>query len=120
MNRAKVGPIGHLISATRYSCQGLRRAWASQAAFRYEIYVLIFALPLAGFVGKSAFERALLMGSAMLVIVVELLNSAIEATVDRIGQESHEMSGHAKDLASAAVFAAVVLAVLVWLMLLLA
>ncbi len=120
MKRNLPVPIARMISATRYSCQGLRRAWASEASFRYEIYVVILALPTAGFLGKSAVERALLMGSALLVVVVELLNSAIETTVDRIGKESNESSGHAKDLASAAVFASLVLAAVVWLVLLLA
>ena len=120
MSRNNVGPIEHLIDAARYSFQGLRRAWVNEAAFRYEIYVLIVALPAAWFVGKDAVERALLIGTVLLVVVVELINSAIETTVDRVGKEANELSGHAKDLASAAVFAAIVLAAIVWLILLLA
>lgn len=120
MSRNSVGPIEHLINATRYSCQGLRHAWANEAAFRYEIYVLIVALPVAWLLGKSAVERALMIGSVLLVVVVELINSAIETTVDRVGKDHHELSGHAKDLASAAVFASIVLAAIIWLVLLLA
>ena len=107
-----------LINATRYSFQGLGHAWASEAAFRLEIYVLVVALPLAWFLGKSAVERALLIGSCLLMVVIELLNSAIEAVVDRIGKEHHELSGHAKDMGSAAVFFSFLLAAMVWLMVL--
>ena len=119
MSSADLGPIQRLLNATRYSVQGLRHAWANEAAFRYEIYVLIVALPTAWLLGNGAVDRALLIGSALLVVVVELINSAIEATVDRIGKERHELSGHAKDLASAAVFCSILLAVTVWLVLLL-
>jgi diacylglycerol kinase (ATP) len=120
MSRNNIGPIQHLINATRYSFQGLRHAWASEAAFRYEIYVLAVALPTAWFLGKGAVERALMIGSVLLVVVVELVNSAIEATVDRVSKDRHELSGHAKDMASAAVFVSIVLAAIVWLVLLLA
>jgi len=107
MRRNNVGPIEHLINATRYSCQGLRHAWANEGAFRYEIYVLAVALPAAWLLGQGAVERALMIGSVMLVVVVELVNSAIEATVDRVSKDSHELSGHAKDMASAAVFVSI-------------
>ena len=120
MNRNNLGPIEHLINATRYSLQGLRHAWANEAAFRYEIYVLIVALPAAWLLGKGAVERALLIGSVLLVVVVELINSAIETTVDRVSKDHHELSGHAKNMASAAVFVSIVLAAIVWLVLLLA
>jgi diacylglycerol kinase (ATP) len=119
MSRAGINPLDHLINATRYSCQGLRHAWVNEAAFRYEIYVLAVALPAAWFIGKSAVERALLIGSVLLVVVVELINSAIEATVDRVSKDHHELSGRAKDLASAAVFVSILLAATVWLILLL-
>ncbi|MBM4298799.1 MAG: diacylglycerol kinase [Deltaproteobacteria bacterium] len=119
MSGKDIGPLERLINATRYSLQGLRYAWATEPAFRYEIYVLAIALPVAWLVGKSAVERALLIGSVLLVVVVELVNSAIEATVNRIGRERHELSGRAKDLGSAAVFVAIVLAGAVWSTLLL-
>ena len=111
-------PIRHLINATRYSLQGLRHAWLNEEAFRQELCVLVVALPVGWVLGKSAVERALLMGSCLLVIVVELLNSAIEAAVDRIGTEHHEISGQAKDMGSAAVFCALLLAAVVWLLIL--
>ena|SRR5678815_363308 len=118
MSNNDVGPIRHLINATRYSLQGLRHAWINEEAFRQEVYMLIVALPVGWVLGKSAVERALLMGSCLLVVVVELLNSAIEAAVDRIGTEHHEISGHAKDMGSAAVFCALLLAAVVWLLVL--
>jgi diacylglycerol kinase (ATP) len=114
MSSNDVGPIQNLVNATRYSLQGLRGAWASEAAIRYEVYVLIVALPAAWLLGHNAAERVLLISSVLLVIVVELINSAIEAVVDRIGLELHELSGRAKDIGSAAVFCAIVLAVVVW------
>jgi diacylglycerol kinase (ATP) len=120
MSRNDTGPLQHLINATRYSFQGLRHAWANGAAFRYEIYVLAVALPAAWLLGKGAVERALMIGAILLVVVVELVNSAIEATIDRVSKDHHELSGHAKDMASAAVFISILLAATVWLVLLLA
>lgn len=114
-----IGPLERLVNATRYSIRGLRYAWASEPAFRYEIYVLFVALPMAWLIGKSGVERALLIGSVLLVVVVELVNSAIEAVVDRIGAERHELSGRAKDIGSAAVFVSILLAASVWLVVLL-
>jgi diacylglycerol kinase (ATP) len=114
-----VGPIQRLVNATRNSLKGLCGAWAREAALRYEVYVLIVALPVAWILGHNAVERALLIGSALLVVVVEILNTAVEVTVDRIGVELHELSGRAKDLGSAAVFCAIVLAVVIWTIVLL-
>lgn len=119
MSRNDINPLQHLIDATRNSFQGLRHAWASEAAFRYEIYVLAVVVPAAWLLGKSPVEHALLIGSVLLVVVVELINSAIETTVDRVGKEHHELSGRAKDLSSAAVFISILLAAVVWLVLLL-
>ena len=120
MSRNDTGPLQHVINATRYSFQGLRHAWVNEAAFRYEIYVLAVALPAAWLLGKGAVERALMIGSVLLVVVVELINSAIETTVDRVSKDQHELSGRAKDMGSAAVFISIVLAAIVWLILLLA
>jgi len=111
------GPIRRIVNASRYSCSGLVQAWRTQAALRYEVYVMAILVPLAWRVGSTALERSLLVASWLLVIVVELLNSAIETLVDRIGRERHELSGRAKDLGSAAVFCAIVLAATVWLFL---
>lgn len=119
MTGNEIGPLQRLINATRNSLNGLARAWQSEAALRYEIYVLVVALPAGWFVGRSASERALMIGSALLVVVVEVLNTAIEAVVDRIGADRHELSGLAKDLGSAGVLCSIVLAVAVWGILLL-
>ncbi|MGE5215969.1 MAG: diacylglycerol kinase [Chloroflexota bacterium] len=109
------GPLRRVVNATRYSRVGMAEAWRTQAALRYEIYLLLILVPLAWRLGSTALERALLIASWLLVIVVELLNSAIETIVDRIGGERHELSGRAKDIGSAAVFGAIVLAATVWL-----
>ena len=114
-----ISPLKRLINATRNSLSGLARAWRSEAAFRYEIYVLVLAIPAAWLVGRSAVERALMIGSTLLVVVVEVLNTAIEAVVDRIGTEHHELSGWAKDLGSAGVLCSIVLAAAVWAILVL-
>ena len=106
-----------MLLATRYSWQGLRAGWRTQAALRYELCFSLLAVPLALWLGRSAVERALLIGSWLLVVVVELINSAIETVVDRIGSDLHELSGRAKDLGSAAVFCSIILAAAVWLIL---
>jgi diacylglycerol kinase (ATP) len=118
MSSADIGPIQRLINALRYSLQGLSYGWKKEAALRYEIYMLLVAIPVAWLLGKEAVERALMIGSALLVVVVEVINSALEITVDRIGKDHHELSGHAKDLGSAAVFCSIVVAVVVWSILL--
>lgn len=114
MASGDIGPVERLTNATRNSLRGLGRAWRSEAALRYEVYALCVALPAAMILGRNGAERALLTGTALLIVVVEVLNSAIEAVVDRIGPERHDLSGLAKDLGSAAVFCAIVLALLVW------
>lgn len=106
------------MNATRNSLRGLGAGWREQAALRYEFYVLAVAAPVGWYLGGSGVERALLIGSYLLVIVIELVNSAVETVVDRIGREHHELSGRAKDLASAAVLAAIVNAAVVWLLIL--
>lgn len=118
MTENHISPLRRLNNATRNSLHGLARAWRSEAALRYEVYVMLLVLPAALLLGRGASERALLVGSALLVIVVEVLNTAIEAVVDRIGLERHELSGLAKDLGSAAVFCSIVLAAAVWLLVL--
>lgn len=111
--------LGRIVQALGFSLQGLRAAWQHEAAFRQEILVAVLLVPLGLWLGTNGVERALLVGSWLLVMVVELLNSAIEAVVDRIGPESHELSGRAKDAGSAAVLGAIVFAVLVWALVLL-
>ena len=110
--------LRHLWKATRFSLAGLRAAYVREKAFQQETWVLLILIPLALWLGHTALERALLIASWALVLVVELLNSALEAAVDRIGPERHELSGRAKDLGSAAVFASIALAAVVWLLVL--
>lgn len=114
-----ISPLQRLINATRNSFNGIARAWRSEAALRYEIYVLSLVIPAALLLARNAVERALMIGSALLVVVVEMLNTAIETVVDRIGPDHHTLSGLAKDLGSAGVFCSIVLATAVWAILLL-
>lgn len=100
--------------ATRYSAQGFAHAWRHESAFRQEIALTAALVPLAVWLGESAVERTLLIGCCLLVLIVELLNSAVEAAVDRHGDEHHELAGRAKDLGSAAVCVALLLAAAVW------
>ncbi len=106
--------LRRLLRATRFSCQGLRAAVRHEAAFRQELLASLALVPLALWLGEGSLEKALLLASWLLVPLVELLNSAIEAVVDRIGDERHELSGRAKDLGSAAVLMALVNAAVVW------
>ena len=89
-----------------WSMQGLRATWAVESSFRLEVYLLAVLAPLACWLGESGVERAIMIGSMLLVLVVEVLNSAVEAVVDRWGPEQHELAGRAKDMGSAAVFLA--------------
>ncbi len=104
----------HLIKSTGYSLQGLKSAFINEAAFRHEIFLGIILIPLSFFVANNKIEWLLLIGSYLLILLAELLNSAVEAVVDRIGTERHELSGRAKDQGSAAVFIAIANCVLVW------
>lgn len=116
----KSNGVKHLISATGYSVRGLRSAFREEAAFRHELSAFVILLPLALWLDVSAAERSILIASLVLVLIVELINSAIEAVVDRIGLERHELSGRAKDLGSAAVFLAMMLVLVCWGVILLA
>ena len=113
---AKPGATGvtRIINATGYSMKGLKSAWINEAAFRQELVLVLALMPLAGWLGDSLNEILLLICISWLVVIVEVLNSAIEAVVDRIGSEHHELSGRAKALGSAAVFIALALNALVW------
>lgn len=103
-----------IVNATFYSLAGLRAAWRSESAFRQESLLCVVLIPAAFWLGTTAVERSLLIGSCVLVLIVELLNSGIEAVVDRIGSERHDLSGRAKDLGSAAVFLSLALVLVVW------
>jgi diacylglycerol kinase (ATP) len=100
------------------SYRGYCGAFRNEAAFRQELLVAVAVIPLGLVLGDSGVERALLVGPVIVVLIVELLNSAIEATVDRIGLEHHELSGLAKDIGSAAVFSSFLLLGLTWLLVL--
>lgn len=106
--------LRRMLDATRNSWGGLRGAWREEEAFRQEIVAGFVLVPLALWLGENGIERALLVGSLLVVVIVELVNSSIEATVDRIGPERHTLSGLAKDLGSAAVAVSLLLVVVVW------
>jgi len=111
--------FSRLFKATRYSWQGLCAAYEHEEAFRQEIWACVILIPLGLYLGDNGIERALLVASVLLLPLVEILNSALEAVVDRIGEEQHELSGRAKDMGSAAVALALVLLAAVWLLVLL-
>jgi diacylglycerol kinase (ATP) len=105
--------------ALRVALEGLAAAWRYEVPFRLEILAFLIFFPLAFWVGKTAVERALLVGSLLLVLIVELLNSALEATLDRVSLEDHPLIKRAKDIASAAVGLTLVNAGVIWLFILL-
>ena len=113
---AKPGATGvtRIINATGYSMKGLKSACINEAAFRQELMLILLLMPLAFWIGDTLDQILLLICISWLVVIVEVLNSAVEAVVDRIGSEHHELSGRAKDLGSAAVFIALALNALVW------
>lgn len=112
MSKPGARGLRRLLHALRYSFQGLLACWRHEASFRLEAQCSVVLLPLALLLGGNGIERALLAGSWLLVLTLEILNSGIEAVVDRIGPERDPLSGRAKDLGSAAVF----LAMLTWLL----
>ena len=100
--------------ATRWSLKGLCAAWRHESSFRLEVYLLLVIAPLGWWLGETGVERALLIGSWVVVLGVELLNSSIEAVIERYGPEFHELAGRAKDMGSAAVFVFMLNVLLVW------
>jgi diacylglycerol kinase (ATP) len=111
--KGKTG-LRRLINALGYSRDGLLAAWRNEAAFRQEILLAAVAIPLAFYLGKTGVERALLIGSVLLILVVEIVNSAIEAVVDKASPEKSELAKRAKDMGSAAVLLALLNAAAVW------
>ncbi len=111
--KGKTG-LRRLINATRYSAQGFKAAWKTEDAFRQESVLAVILIPVAVLLPVSLVYKLLLIGSVILVLIVEVLNSAIEAVVDRFGGEIHPLSGKAKDLGSAAVLLALTLAIITW------
>lgn len=112
------GPI-RVLHALRWSLNGLRQCWRLESSFRLEVYLFVVLAPLGAWLGRDGVERALLVGALMLVLAIEVLNSALEAAVDRWGPEWNELAGRAKDMGSAAVFLLMVNVLLVWGMILL-
>lgn len=112
------GP-GRLLKAFGWSMQGLRAAWLHESSFRLEVVLTALLIPLALWLGNTGVERALLISSVLAVLAIELLNSAIEAVIERYGPEHHELAGRAKDMGSAAVFVTLTAAAAVWLLVLL-
>ena len=110
--------IRRLVKAAGYSLQGLAAAFRHETAFKQEIAATVMLVPLALWLGNTGLERAILISVWMLVPLFELVNSAIEAVVDRIGPELHELSGRAKDISSALVMVALINAAVVWLLVL--
>lgn len=106
--------VKRVFRATGYSMKGLKSAYINEAAFRQEVWLSFFLLPLGLWLGENAIEKVLLVGSVLLVLAMELLNSAVEAVVDRIGTEYHELSGRAKDIGSAAVFMTMMIFCATW------
>lgn len=120
MSKSSGKGLGRLYRAFGWSMAGLKAAFVHEAAFRQELLLCIILAPLAFYFGRTGVEKALLLGSLLLILIVELLNSAVEATVDRIGEDEHELAGRAKDIGSAAVFLSLVNAAVIWLLILLA
>ena len=103
-----------IMKAAVWSLQGLRAAWLHESSFRLEVVLFLVIGPLGWWLGQDGVERALLIGSCLLVMSMELLNSSIEAVIERYGPEHHELAGRAKDMGSAAVFVLMVNVILVW------
>ena len=106
--------LERLFKALIYSMQGLKAAFKNEQAFRQEVYLSIILIPAGFWLGETGIERALLVGCILLVMIVELINSGIEAVVDRFGGEHHELSGLAKDIGSAAVLVALINVLVIW------
>ncbi len=111
--------IKRLFSACTYSAQGFKSCYRSEAAFRLEVWLAVVLLPFGYFLGESSIEKVLLITPIFVVLIVEMLNSAVEAVVDRIGAEKHELSGFAKDVASAAVALSLIFFLMTWSIILL-
>lgn len=118
LDRVKPRGLTRLLLAFGNSWKGFVGAFREEAAFRQELGLAVLLFPLGLWLGENGVERALLVGPIFIVLIVELLNSAVEATVDRIGLERHKLSGLAKDIGSAAVFASFALMATVWFLVL--
>ena len=110
--------IGRIFRAFTWSMAGIRQAFAHEAAFRQECMLCVILAPLGLWLGRTGTDKALLVGSLLIVLIVELLNSGLEAAVDRISEEQHQLAGRAKDMGSAAVFLSLVNVAVIWLLVL--
>jgi len=110
----KLNGLRRIISATHYSLQGLQAAWRYEESFRQEVVAIVVLIPVSIYIAGSVSQWLWMLMGCVIVVITELINSAIEAAVDRWGQEQHELIGRAKDLGSAAVFMALVFFFLVW------
>ena len=115
--KGKTG-LNRLINALKYSIAGTLAAFKHEDAFRQEVFLFLILAPIALFLSNVPSERALMIGSLILIIIIELLNSAVEATVDRISIKHHKLAKRAKDIGSAAVFFSLINAVIIWLIIL--
>lgn len=107
------GPV-RMLKAAKWSLQGLAAAWLHESSFRLEVYLFVVLAPLGWWLGETPVERVLLVGSLLMVLSIELLNSAVEAVIERYGAEFHELAGRAKDMGSAAVFVLMLNVLLTW------
>ena len=114
MGKPETTGINRIINAFGFSLLGLKSAFKHEAAFRQELAFCVILVPLSFWLGQTTVERALLIGALLLVLIVELINSAIEAIVDRIGTEHHELSGRAKDIGSSAVLVSLINSTIIW------
>ena len=106
--------LKRLVFATGYSIKGFKSAWIHEEAFRQESVIVALLLPIGLWIGNGPIEKCMLVLPLFIILLAELVNSAIEAAIDRIGPERHELSGRAKDIGSAAVFVSLTLAGLIW------
>ncbi|MCA0392889.1 MAG: diacylglycerol kinase [Proteobacteria bacterium] len=111
------GPT-RLMKALRWSMQGIRAAWLHESSFRLEAVLAAVMLPLGAWLGETGVEKALLVSTVLMVLSMELLNSSIEAVIERYGPEHHELAGRAKDMGSAAVFVSLSAVVAAWVLIL--
>lgn len=106
--------LRRLLNATRYSVQGVRSAFKFEVAFRQETWLLLVGTPLAFWLAASAWQAVVLIAALMLIMVVEMINSALETLVDRVSTDYNELSGRTKDMGSAAVLLTIIIAILLW------
>jgi len=114
MGKTSATGMTRITNAAGYSWKGIKHAYRFEAAFRQEVWCCVLLVPAAVYFAQTLSDRLILVASLLFVLVVELLNSALEAIVDRIGAEHHKLSGAAKDMGSAAVLFSIIVAALVW------